>query len=76
MIAQCSSYFGRLTGIEGLDYDRVVAAEWWPNASLRAAGLRNNRCLTQALNSGLARQDRDQCHLNRASECQEKGLKG
>ena len=55
MIAQCSSYFGRLMGIEGLGYDRVMAAEWWPNASLRAAGLRDNRRLTQALNSGSAR---------------------
>ena len=75
MIAQCSSYFSRLTGIEGLSYNKVVAVEWWPNASLRVAGLRDNRCLTQALNSRSARQGRDQCHLNRASECQE-GLRG
>ena len=66
IIAQYLSYFGQLAGIEGLGYDKVVAVEWWPNASLRVAGLCDNRCLTQVLNSRSARQDRDQCHLNRS----------
>ena len=69
MIAQYLSYFGRLTGIEGFGYNRVMAIEQWPNASLCIIGLRNNRSLTQALNSGLVRQDRNLYYLDRALVC-------
>ena len=42
-------------GIEGLSYNKVIAVEWWPNASLRVVGLYDNWYLIQALNSRSAR---------------------